>query len=111
MLVAGIGDPDRLELIRSIGLRSVVIAPLVARRRVFGTLTLATAESQRLFGDEDVQLAEDLARRAGVAIDNARLYTERSRIAHTLQAKLLPDRLPSIPGAAARRPLPRRRAS
>ena len=33
-----------------------------------------------------------------MAIDNARLYTERSRIAHTLQAKLLPDRLPAIPG-------------
>jgi PAS domain S-box-containing protein len=98
-LAAGITDPERLELVRSIGLRSVIIAPLVARRRVFGTLSLATAESGRRFGDEDVQLAEELARRAGVAIDNARLYTERSRIAHTLQARLLPDRLPSIPGA------------
>jgi len=85
-------------MIRAIGIRSVVIAPLIARRRTFGTLTLASAESERLFGDDDVQLAEALAGRAGVAIDNARLYTERSRIAHTLQAKLLPDRLPAIPG-------------
>ena len=99
MLRASVSDPERLELVRSIGLRSVIIAPLVARRRVFGTLSLATAESDRLFGDEDVQLAEELARRAAVAIDNARLYTERSRIAHTLQARLLPDRLPSIPSA------------
>jgi serine phosphatase RsbU (regulator of sigma subunit) len=43
-------------------------------------------------------VAEELARRAGVAIDNARLYTERTRIAHTLQARLLPERLPAIPG-------------
>jgi len=44
-------------------------------------------------------VAEYLGRRAGVAIENARLYTERSRIAHTLQVKLLPERLPEIPGA------------
>ena len=47
----------------------------------------------------DVQLAEELARRAATAIDNARLYTERTHIAHTLQARLLPARLPEIPGA------------
>ena len=83
---------------RTLGLRSIIVAPLVARRRTFGTLTVAVAESGRRFGDEDVQVAEELARRAGVAIDNARLYTERSRIAHTLQARLLPERLPAIPG-------------
>jgi serine phosphatase RsbU (regulator of sigma subunit) len=97
MLARAITDPEQLAMIRALGLRSVIIAPLVARRRTFGTLTLASAESGRLFGDDDVRLAEELARRAGVAIDNARLYTERSRIAHTLQAKLLPDRLPAIP--------------
>ncbi|MEA2256016.1 MAG: hypothetical protein QOG35_2061 [Solirubrobacteraceae bacterium] len=99
MLVEGIPDPEQLELVRRLGLRSVIIAPLTARGRVFGTLTLASAESGRLFEDVDVQLAEELAHRAGLAIDNARLYTERTRIAHTLQAKLLPERLPEIPGA------------
>ena len=99
--------PTSSRFVRTLGLRSVIVAPLVARRRTFGTLTLAVAESGRRFGDEDVQLAEELARRAGVAIDNARLYTERSRIAHTLQARLLPERLPAIPGVAARRALPR----
>jgi serine phosphatase RsbU (regulator of sigma subunit) len=64
-----------------------------------GTLTLANAEASHRFGDADVQLAEELGRRAGLAIDNARLYTERTRIAHTLQVKLLPERLPEIPGA------------
>jgi serine phosphatase RsbU (regulator of sigma subunit)/PAS domain-containing protein len=97
MLVAAIEDPEQLALVRRLGLRSVVIAALKARGRLFGTLTLANAESGRLFEDADVQLAEELAARAGMAIDNARLYTERSRIAHTLQAKLLPERLPDIP--------------
>jgi serine phosphatase RsbU (regulator of sigma subunit)/PAS domain-containing protein len=97
MLVAWIPDPDQLALVRRLGVRSVVIAALKARDRLFGTLTLANAESGRLFEDADVQLAEELAARAGMAIDNARLYTERTRIAHTLQAKLLPERLPDIP--------------
>jgi serine phosphatase RsbU (regulator of sigma subunit) len=78
----------------------VIIAPLTARGRSMGTLTLASAESGRRFEEADVQLAQELARRAGIAIDNARLYTERSRIAHTLQARLLPGRLPDVPGLA-----------
>ena len=99
MLEAGIPDPEHLDLIRRLGLRSVIIAALKARGRVFGTFSLASAESGRLFEQLDVQLAEELAARAGMAIDNARLYTERSRIAHTLQVKLLPERLPEIPRA------------
>jgi PAS domain S-box-containing protein len=98
MLVAGIQDPEQLALVRRLGIRSVIIAPLTARGRTSGTLTLASAESGRLFEDPDMQLAEELARRAGVAIENSRLYTERSRIAHTLQVKLLPEQLPEIPG-------------
>ena len=97
MIVAGVRDPDQLDLVRRLELHSIVTAPLIARGRTFGTLTLASAESERLFDEADVQLAEELARRAGVAIDNARLYTERTRIAHTLQARLLPERLPEIP--------------
>ncbi len=100
MLVAGLPDPEQLELVRRLGLRSAIIVALKARGRVFGTLTLASSESGRLFEQRDVQLAEELAARAGMAIDNARLYTERSRIAHALQAKLLPERLPDIPGAS-----------
>ena len=99
MLTAAITDAAQLDLVRRLGLRSVILAALRARGRTFGTLTLANAESGRLFQQADVQLAEELARRAGLAIDNARLYTERSRIAHTLQVKLLPERLPDIPGA------------
>ncbi|HEY7074557.1 MAG TPA: SpoIIE family protein phosphatase [Solirubrobacteraceae bacterium] len=99
MLVDAIRDPEQLARARALDLRSVVIAPLVAHQRTLGTLSLATAETGRTLGDADVQLAVELGRRAGVAIDNARLYTERSQIAHTLQSKLLPERLPEIPGA------------
>jgi serine phosphatase RsbU (regulator of sigma subunit) len=99
MLVAGIPDPDQLALVRKLDLRSIIIAPLRARTRTFGTITLANSGSSRLFEQADLQLAEELARRAATAIDNARLYTERTHIAHTLQARLLPARLPDIPGA------------
>jgi PAS domain S-box-containing protein len=99
MIEAGVPDPEQRRLIRALGLRSAIVAPLRAGDRIFGALALVNAESGRLFDPPDVQLAEELARRAGGAIENARLYTERSRIAHTLQAKLLPERLPEIPGA------------
>jgi serine phosphatase RsbU (regulator of sigma subunit)/PAS domain-containing protein len=98
MLDAGVADPQRRALLDRLALRSVVIAPMAAGGRISGTLTLASAESGRLFDAADVQLAEELARRAGVAIENSRLYTERTRIAHTLQVRLLPERLPEIPG-------------
>jgi PAS domain S-box-containing protein len=98
MLSDSVRDPEQLALLRTLGLRSVIVAPLVAHQRTLGTLTLAMSETERLFDDADVQLAVELGRRAGVAIDNARLYTERSEIAHTLQSKLLPERLPAIPG-------------
>jgi PAS domain S-box-containing protein len=99
MLVAGIPESEQLELVRRLGVRSIITAALQAHGRTLGTLTLASAESGRTFDEATVQLAEELARRAGMAIDNARLYTQRTHIAHTLQAKLLPERLPAIPGA------------
>jgi serine phosphatase RsbU (regulator of sigma subunit)/PAS domain-containing protein len=99
MLMAALPDREQLALVRALGLKSIIIAPLRARGRTFGTLTLAHAESGRRFSAADVQLAEELAHRAGQAIENARLYTERARIAHLLQVKLLPERLPEIPGA------------
>jgi PAS domain S-box-containing protein len=98
VLAAAISDPEHLALVRRLQLRSLIIAPMTARGRTFGALTFVSAESGRRFEAADVQLAEELARRAGVAIENSRLYTERTRIAHTLQVKLLPESLPEIPG-------------
>ena len=93
-------DSDHLEHLRALGPGSYVITPLRAAGRIFGAITFVADAAHRGLSPEDVDLAEEVARRAGLAIENARLYTERSRIAHTLQAELLPTRLPSISGAS-----------
>jgi len=70
-------DELHLDLIRQIGFRSYMCVPLNARGRVLGSITLiATEESGRVFGERDLHLAEELARRAATAIDNAHLYRE-----------------------------------
>lgn len=64
------------EILRKEGLRSGMIVPLVARNRTLGTITLLTAESGRVYDRIDLALAEDLAHRIALAVDNARLYRE-----------------------------------
>jgi signal transduction histidine kinase/DNA-binding phage protein len=69
-------DDDHRGRLRVLDLRSYIIAPLAARGRVLGAITLAAAgESGRRYRAHDVALAEEVARRAAMAIDNARLYT------------------------------------
>jgi serine phosphatase RsbU (regulator of sigma subunit) len=91
-------EAEQLQLIRDVGLRSVMIVPMRVGERVLGAMTFASADSERRFDEDDLDFAEGVARRAAVAIENARLYTERARIAETLQESLLPDRLPDLPG-------------
>ena len=79
-------------------MRSVIVVPLTARGRTHGTLTLVTAESGRIYGDDDLAFATELARRAATAIDTARLYQDRDQVARTLQRSLLPPDLPDVPG-------------
>ena len=98
MLAAAAQDAEHLDLLRRVGLHAGLVVPMSAGGRTVGALTLASAESGRTFGQADVELAEELARRAGTAVENARLYTERSHIARTLQTGLLPGRMPQIPG-------------
>jgi serine phosphatase RsbU (regulator of sigma subunit) len=98
MLVANARNEEHLQMLRELGMRSVMVVPMISRSRMLGTITFVSAESGRRFSDDDVLLAEDLARRAAVAIDNARLYSERAQIARTLQDSLLPPALPTIPG-------------
>jgi signal transduction histidine kinase/CheY-like chemotaxis protein len=66
--------PEHLELLRQLGACSWMIVPLKVMTSLFGTITLAWSESGRQYGPSDLLLAEDLARRAAAAIDNARLY-------------------------------------
>lgn len=81
MLTAAAQDAEHLELLQAIGFSSVMIIPLNARGRTLGAITLVAAESGHLFGSDDLTLAEDLANRAALAIDNALLYREAQRVA------------------------------
>jgi PAS domain S-box-containing protein len=75
---------------------STIVAAVTAGSRRLGALRLERA--QPAYGDDDLVLAEALADRIAVALENARLHTERSRIAETLQQSLLPPVLPVLPG-------------
>jgi PAS domain S-box-containing protein len=98
MLVRLAADERHLELLREVGMRSVAVVPMRVGNRILGAMTLVNAESGRVLDDSDLTLAQQVADRAAVAIENARLYSERSSIAHTLQQSLLPEQLPQIPG-------------
>ena len=76
----------------------MIIVPLAAPARTIGAITLVSSQSTRRLSNADLGLAERLGRRAGTAVESARLYTERTRIAKVLEAALLPESLPSIPG-------------
>ncbi|MCB5181697.1 SpoIIE family protein phosphatase [Streptomyces antimicrobicus] len=80
----------------AVGGESVVL-PLMARNRVIGLLTLGNPSGEQ-FRQEILELAEDLSRRAALALDNARLYSERMAISRSLQRSLLPPGSPAIPG-------------
>jgi serine phosphatase RsbU (regulator of sigma subunit) len=98
LLAAAAVDDEHLALIRSIGLRSAVVVPLLVRGRSLGALTLVHAESEQRFDEVDLAFAEQLALNAAVALDNARLYEEQRFIAETLQTALLPAALPDVSG-------------
>jgi PAS domain S-box-containing protein len=90
---------EHLELLSAVGPTAVIIVPMPGATGTIGAITLVSSESLRRLSPIDLALAERLGRRAGTAVENARLYTERTRIAHTLQQALLPESLPDIPGA------------
>jgi len=92
------GRPEYAEILRGLGLTSTMIVPLRARGRILGGMLLGAAESGRRFTASDLALAEELGVRCALALDNARLYQERSETARTLQSSLLPPGLPSIEG-------------
>jgi PAS domain S-box-containing protein len=121
MLARAAKDDRHLTLIRSLGLKSYICVPLVASGNPLGVLTFATAESGRTYTEADLTLAMDLARRAGVAVENARLYqalreADRRKdeflatLAHELRNPLAPIRnslqilkMPRVDAAAAER--------
>jgi phosphoserine phosphatase RsbU/P len=74
-----------------------VVVPLTARGNILGTLCVGK-HADRMHGPDDIAVIEDVARRASLAIDNARAHAERTQIAQDLQRALLPSALPMAPG-------------
>src|SRR5215203_241119 len=70
---------EHRTIMRELGLRSYMVVPMVARGRSHGAITLVSAESGRRYEETDLRLAEELARRAALAVDNAKLYEEAQR--------------------------------
>ncbi|ELP64974.1 SpoIIE family protein phosphatase [Streptomyces turgidiscabies] len=79
------------------GIHSAAIAPIRSTRAVLGALTLGRAKQPGDFATVDLPLIEDIARRAGLALDNARLYQRQRKVAETMQNHLLPQ-MPRVPG-------------
>jgi len=98
LLRAATHDEEHYELARQAGMRSALLVPLEASGRVIGVLSLVLSGEARRFTPWDVALVEELGRRAGAAVHNARLYTERGEISHVLQASMLPTRLAAPEG-------------
>jgi PAS domain S-box-containing protein len=97
------GPPDsgiaveQQRLFTETGMHSAAIAPIRGLRDVLGALTLGRSQRPGAFTAGDLPLLEDLTRRAGLALDNARLYERQRKVAETMQRHLLPQ-LPTVPG-------------
>lgn len=90
--------PDETrQVVRWLGLRSVIIVPLTKRHQVIGALEFFTSADEQ-YGPNDLALAQAVAGRVASALDNHRLAERQREIARTLQQSLLPDRLPEVPG-------------
>ena len=100
------GTPKIAKIYRRLGIRSIIAVPLAGHvnpekpheTRMHGVISLLTSVSKREYDADDIDLAETLARRAGLALDNARLFTRQRNLALTLQQQLLPGDLPEVDG-------------
>jgi PAS domain S-box-containing protein len=90
--------PDVADALLARGVHTAMAVPLIARGVTLGVATFWRAEHPEPYGEADVRLASDLASRAAVHIDNARLYTRERHTAVTLQRSLLPRAIPQVPG-------------
>ena len=91
-------DPEHLRMLRALDVRSTMVVPMVARGRTLGVVSFLISSPRPAFDEQALALAQELAARMATALDNARLYRERSAIARALQESLLPPALPEVPG-------------
>jgi PAS domain S-box-containing protein len=89
---------EHRQLMTSTGYSSAAVVPLVARGRTLGTLSFLHASPDLRYDDADLEFLSELGDRAAMALDNARLYGERDRIAANLQRGLRPPRPAEVPG-------------
>ena len=89
---------DVRDVVRALALRSVITVPLVKRGRVLGAMQFVYSRSSRAYTEADLALAQAVAARIASTITNIRLVEHQRMIATTLQASLLPESLPTIPG-------------
>ncbi|MEH2072575.1 MAG: PAS domain S-box protein [Nostoc sp.] len=94
LLVTNTQNEEHLELVRQLGIKSVMIVPLVAGGRVLGSITFITAESNRRYDRSDLTLATDIASRAALAVENAQLYRDiHQALVHYAESLSLLDAL------------------
>jgi PAS domain S-box-containing protein len=98
LLEAAALDDEQREIVRQLQMSSAMVVPMVARGRTLGAITFVYAESGRQYSTRELELAEELGRRAGLALDHARLFAREHRAVETLQRALLPAKLPELPG-------------
>jgi serine phosphatase RsbU (regulator of sigma subunit) len=99
LLVANTRDEEQLRVIRELEMHSVMIVPMRSREsEVLGAITFVAAGAPRRFFEADLAFVEEFAARAGSAIENARLYRERTQTAETLRRSLIPARVPAAAG-------------
>ena len=97
MLVAAARDEEHLRLARELRLRTAIVVPLAAPGRTLGAITLIRSDNERPYGPAELSLAEDLGRRAGIAVQNARLHGEARDAVVQLQRAVLPEH-PTVAG-------------
>ena len=91
-------DDEHFAALKHIGMRSAIAVPVRTPQQIHGVLVMISSRSRREYDENDLAVAEELGRRAGVAVDHARVYRERAHVARTLQQSLLPPELPALPG-------------
>jgi hypothetical protein len=89
---------DRERFVREVGYTSAAVFPMIARGRTRGTISFLQLHGDARYDPSLLAVLEDLAGRAAMAFDNARLYAERAQVARTLRRSLMPAVLPVIPG-------------
>src|SRR2546423_9313917 len=87
MLIALAQDAEHFKILQELGLASAMVVPLVARGRTLGAITFASENSAKRYTDADLNFAEELARRAALGIDNARLYRDAQNALREVQSK------------------------